>query len=417
MAEDLRRMSDDQHIGQRVAYWRRRRGLNRKQFAARVGRSVSWLDKVERGERALARLPVLERIAEALDVHVDVLVKGEDAKEAARAIDATEIKGLREALQRYQAISSVLRPAPNSDDPPDLPALRRQVDYVWTSFQSSRYSIVGRTLPGLLVATQDAVAVYSAHDDEGITARTLLSQSYQVAASTLWKLKEPDLAWLAAERGLNLAEQTGDSLLISDAARRVAHGLMLTQHEDQALELIGLDIDRLEPDSSTGSPEYLSLYGMLFLMGSAVAARSRKAGVVRDLLREGNAVGQRLGSDGNERFTAFGPTNVVLHRVAALVELSEGGAAIEAAREIDPGGLALLPKERRANFRIDLARAHSQSGQTDDATDELWQAFELAPDEVRCRPLVHELLSSLHRQSPTPPFKLRQLAAAVGLQT
>jgi transcriptional regulator with XRE-family HTH domain len=410
-------MSDDHHIGQRVAYWRRRRGLNRKQFADSVGRSVSWLDKVERGERALARLPMLERVAEALGVDIDVLVKGEEAQEAARAIDATEIKGLREALQRYQAISSVLRPPPSSDDPPDLAALRRQVDYVWTSFQSSHYSVVGRTLPGLLVASQDAVAVYSARDDNGITARTLLSQSYQVAASTLWKLKEPDLAWLAAERGLNLAEQTGDSLLISDAARRVAHGLMLTEHEAQALELIRLDIDRLEPGSSSASPAYLSLYGMLFLMGSAVAARSRKAGAVRDLLREGEAVGQRLGGDRNERWTAFGPTNVVLHRVAALVELKEGGAALEAADDIDLGGLTLLPKERRANFRIDLARAYSQSGQTDDATDELWQAFELAPDEVRCRPLVHELLSSLHRQTPTPSFKLRQLAQAVGLQT
>jgi transcriptional regulator with XRE-family HTH domain len=409
-------MSDDRHIGQRVGYWRRRRGLNRKQFADRVGRSVSWLDKVEHGERTLARLPMLERVAEALGVDVDVLVKGEDAQEAARAIDATEIKGLREALQRYQAISTVLRP-PTSYEPPDLLALRRQAEYVWTSFQSSRYSIVGRTLPGLLVVSQDAVAAYSTADDDGLLARTLLSQSYQVAASTLWKLKEPDLAWLAAERGLSLAEQTGDSLLISDAARRVAHGLMLTEHEDQALELIDLDIDRLEPDSATASPEYLSLYGMLFLMGSAVAARSRKASVVRDLLQEGQAVGQRLGGDRNERWTAFGPTNVVLHRVAALVELDEGGAALEAADDIDTGGLALLPKERRANFRIDLARAHSQRGKTDDATDELWQAFELAPDEVRCRPHVHELVTTLHHQSPTPSLKLRQLAAAVGLQT
>jgi hypothetical protein len=36
---------------------------------------------------------------------------------------------------------------------------------------------------------------------------------------------------------------------------------------------------------------------------------------------------------------------------------------------------------------------------------------------VRCRPLVHELLSRLHRRTPTPSFKLRQLARVVGLPT
>jgi hypothetical protein len=59
-----------------------------------------------------------------------------------------------------------------------------------------------------------------------LRARGLLSLSYQLTASTLYKLGEVDLAWLAAERGPRMAEQTGDDLLISDSARRVAQGLM-----------------------------------------------------------------------------------------------------------------------------------------------------------------------------------------------
>jgi transcriptional regulator with XRE-family HTH domain len=34
-------------IGRRVRYWRTRRNLSRQQFADRVGRSTSWVDKVE----------------------------------------------------------------------------------------------------------------------------------------------------------------------------------------------------------------------------------------------------------------------------------------------------------------------------------------------------------------------------------
>jgi transcriptional regulator with XRE-family HTH domain len=55
-------------IGQRVRYWRLRRNLGRQRFADMVGRSMSWLGKVEKGERSLLRLPILERVAAVLDI-------------------------------------------------------------------------------------------------------------------------------------------------------------------------------------------------------------------------------------------------------------------------------------------------------------------------------------------------------------
>ena len=55
-------------IGRRVARWRARRGLTRGQFAELCDRSLSWVDKVESGERGLLRLPMLERVAEVLHV-------------------------------------------------------------------------------------------------------------------------------------------------------------------------------------------------------------------------------------------------------------------------------------------------------------------------------------------------------------
>src|SRR3712207_7154080 len=38
----------------------------RRKFAELCGRSMSWVDKVESGERGLLRLPMLERVAEVL---------------------------------------------------------------------------------------------------------------------------------------------------------------------------------------------------------------------------------------------------------------------------------------------------------------------------------------------------------------
>jgi len=372
---DYLNIPDHDPIGIRVARLRRRRGLTRPEFADLCGRSVSWVDKIERGERGLVRLPVLEQVAGVLHVPIEALTDSPGRASGARScLDAFEVDAVRAAMQSYGAFTQTFRPA-------------------------------------LLGATQAAVFAHSGTDDTAIAARTLLSQTYQVTASVLWKLMEIDLAWLAAERALVLAESTEDSHLISDAARRVAQGLMTTGHHDDALCLVYADINRLEPGQGNGSAEFLSLYGMSFLLGAVVAARASQGAAARALLREGAQVAAQLGGDRNERFTSFGPTNVLLHTVAALVDLHDGTAAIDIAKSVHPDLLSRLPKERRANFHLDVARGHLQRGHRAAALDALLQAQAVAPNEVRCRPVGLGLVSDLQqRWIGTPPWSLRQLA-------
>ncbi|HCU92090.1 MAG TPA: hypothetical protein DHU96_04885 [Actinobacteria bacterium] len=52
---------DDRELGRRIGYWRRRRKLTQAVFADRIGRSKSWVEKVERGERSAGRLSVTQR--------------------------------------------------------------------------------------------------------------------------------------------------------------------------------------------------------------------------------------------------------------------------------------------------------------------------------------------------------------------
>jgi len=214
-------------IGRRVAQWRARRGLTRRRFAELCERSLSWVDKVESGERGLLRLPMLERVAEVLHVSVGDLTGTTEVRQAGHCLDLFEISAIRSAVQSYQAISRVFVPsAAEITEPPNLDRLTQQVTYAYTVFQNAHWPLLSQTLPRLLTTAQTAVAAYPGADDQARRARSLLSQAYQVTASTLCKLREFDLAWLAAERGFVLAEETGDSLLISDAARRVATGLM-----------------------------------------------------------------------------------------------------------------------------------------------------------------------------------------------
>ena len=50
-----------------VLYWMQRRGLTRKIFADRMGKSLSWVDKIRAGDRQLDRLSVLRQIASVLE--------------------------------------------------------------------------------------------------------------------------------------------------------------------------------------------------------------------------------------------------------------------------------------------------------------------------------------------------------------
>ena len=43
---------DDGETGRRIAYWRERRGMTQQLFGDRIGRSKSWVEKVEAGTRS-----------------------------------------------------------------------------------------------------------------------------------------------------------------------------------------------------------------------------------------------------------------------------------------------------------------------------------------------------------------------------
>ena len=66
------------------------------------------------------------------------------------------------------------------------------------------------------------------------------------------------------------------------------------------------------------------------------------------LLSEAGQAGSQLGSDYNHRWTAFGPVNVLLHRVHAAVRLGDAGSEklpgfLPGVRPGDALGAVLVP--------------------------------------------------------------------------
>ncbi|MFY1656681.1 helix-turn-helix domain-containing protein [Micromonospora sp. WMMD1274] len=406
---------DELPIGRRVAYWRSRRKMSQQVFADRLGKSKSWVDKVERGVRRLDKFSVLYEIADILQIDVQLL-HGKDPERRADAlncIDQVEVEEIRTALERYDSMSAYFDAAPY---PPPLADMRKAVNHAWLTYQYGRYGMLTRALPKLLRDAQAADAGYAA-DDQVREAAHLLGQVYQIASSVLRKLGECDLAWLAADRSMAVAQRADDPLLAGIATTRVCNALVAMGRPRPALELNVRIAGRLAPGGDNDvKPERLSVYGMLLLQGAMAAARIGDSATVDDLLAGADEAAKLLGGDHNHYWTSFGPTNLELHRAAAAVELGDGGRAVEThMRLAEPAFNALLP-ERRAHHLLDLARGYSQIGDVANAGDMLLRGDRLAPSEIRCRPIAHELMSEiLRRTRGAPPPPIAELAEHMGV--
>jgi tetratricopeptide (TPR) repeat protein len=244
--------------------------------------------------------------------------------------------------------------------------------------------------------------------DERTRAQSLLGQTYHAAATILVKIGETDLAWVAAERGLTYAQNSGDQIVIASLLRSVTHALLSNGRFTAASQLTADAAGLLQNELSHPTPELLSVYGTLFLSGSMAAARADDRATTRTYLDQADEAARRLGGDANHVWTAFGPTNVAIHRVATAIELGD----IQVAIDLGPGlDTSALPIERRARHGIAVAQAYSLWNRTDEALDALLQAEHIAPEQIRHHYLSRQLvLGWIRRQKGKPSHRLADLA-------
>ncbi|HEY3008065.1 MAG TPA: helix-turn-helix domain-containing protein [Micromonosporaceae bacterium] len=406
---------DELPIGRRVAYWRGRRKMSQQVFADRLGKSKSWVDKVERGVRRLDKFSVVYEIADVLQLDVALLL-GRDPErrpDAVNCIDQVEVEEIRAALERYDQIPAFCHVTPEA---PVLEEMRKAVSHAWLTFQHAKYGVLARALPRLLRDGQ-AADTANTQTDGGQEAAHLLGQVYQISSSVLRKLGEHELAWLAADRSIAVSQRAGDQLLAGLASHRVGNALLALGRARPALEVNVNVANRLAPGSAAPTtPERLSVYGMLLLSAAMAAARIGDSATVRDLVTGADEAARAVGGDCNHYWTCFGPTNVQLHRAAAAVELGEAAVAVETHENLDPEGFAALLPERRAQHYIDIARGYAQLGNAEKASEMLLEGDRLAPSEIRCRPIAHEVLFDvLRRTRGTPPAPVSELAEHMGV--
>lgn len=395
-------------LGRRVAYWRSRRGMSQRVFADRLGKSKSWVDKIERGQRRLDRFSVLQEIADVLDVDVHLLLGRAPTRRhgGAPGADQTTVEQIRAALTCHEGLGR--RPA----GVPDPDRLERAVTHAWISLTRGDYDRLLRDLPTLIRHAQWSRADRRA--DQGIAA--LLTQAYQITADLLHRVGDHHLAWLAADRATIISADTGDPLQTGRAVISLADVVRATGRPGHAIELATTTARRLShPSARCDEPARLSIVGTLLLQAALGAAAATDVATATTMLNHAQQAADHVGPGRDHYHTSFGPALVGITRTTVAVELGRGQAALAEHHTLTrlPDYQRLPPAVRAAHL-VQVARAQLQVGTPGTAASVLLEATRTAPAEIRVRPLARHTLATILRRLDQPS-PITHLAETIGV--
>jgi transcriptional regulator with XRE-family HTH domain len=411
-----------------------------------AGYSAATLSRLETGRRQLSDVTVLRHLAHVFHIPPYLFGLAESAgvvdpkvgESADRVTTGGPNRGGEDSVHRREllaglasvpllaAVGTVPTPGPNSSatliasmedlllrrrlptaGAAEVGVLRTSLAAIKTDFQACRYQALAAKLPGLVAVAEDSAG-------SSPLAAAVLAEVYNTAAHVLIKLGAAGLGWIAAGRAMTAAHTSGDPAIVASVTRNVVSLCRREHRYDSAQQFAldaaaNLDIHGRDPD-----PAHISLHGMLMCNAGYAAAQAGDRSRSDDLLDLAEATAGRLGGDHNAHWTAFGPTNVTLHRVSAALALGDAGTAIAHASTVSSAAIRI--PERRVRYWLDVARAYHQWRKPGKCYQALVVAERIAPEEIWSRPAVRSLTADL-LSAPTHSALtgLREFAARVGV--
>ncbi|QFY06152.1 helix-turn-helix domain-containing protein [Nonomuraea phyllanthi] len=397
-------MGEEEHIGRRIAHWRKVRGLTQTGLAEKANVSRSLIAQVESGHKP-ATASLNAAVARALNLDITELT-GQPYRGNTERTDRihASIPQIRQALVYWDV-------PPDLECPPRrLDVLRGDVGKATELRQSAHYVELGAMLPALI--KELTYVVHAATGRERVEAFRLLASVYSAADSMAYKLGYLDLFHLAVERVAWAASHAEDPLLgpVTDTRRSMA--FLATGAWDGGLKLLDRTSMHMEAGLRDNSA-MLSVYGTVHLRAAIMAARGSRPSVAWDHIENARETAQRLGRDTNDYALLFGPSNVAIHEVAVAVELGDADEAIRRGEGLQLP--ATLSAERSSHHYIDLSRAWLWAGDRDKALSCLLTAESLAPQRTWYHPMARETVMQLDRAYRTLPQTLRSLEGRMGV--
>jgi transcriptional regulator with XRE-family HTH domain len=387
-------------LGERLRELRTDRGATQEQLAARASLSVDLVKKLEQGQRDSARLSTLVALANALDVPLSELT---DKRPRLKGGTERLVLGLRDVVLAPSLLPGV--GAVHDDDPTPVPVLERLVSRAWQAYWSGHFTDLARSTPQLIVEAR------ATHNALGREVAGHLAQAYQLAACLLVQLGRDELAASAVERGL-AAAKTGDDELQWAAICGTYCWVLLSQARPEEAQQLAVQIsDRIEPRISKATAPHLTAWGGLVLWALAAAVAAGNPSSAAEYIALGRAGAARLPADRHDYQVNFGPSQVAMQATYAHANLGEPERALDAATNVQRGDLLPISYGRHL---LDVAVAHGEQRQDEQAVDVLHEAAALAPVWFRHQGVARSLAGEIRRRHPRPSAALRGLVEALG---
>jgi hypothetical protein len=282
------------------------------------------------------------------------------------------------------------------------------------AYQAAEYERVVEGLPSLLSAADRLHR--SATTNGRSQALAAYVSAYAVAAKLLTKMGAAELALLSADRAATAAVDADSVESRGMAAYQVVCALLRSDQPGHAEYIAVRMAEELQRAARPEAPTAVSLAGALWLIAGIIAARRTDRSEARLRLDRADMLSGVLGHDGNLAWTAFGPTNVAIHRVSAAAELGDPAEALRASDAVDPNRLPVGLNGRRSQVHLDLAWAHVQRKRDADALLHLMEAERVAPETVRYNVMARELIREmLAREKRSKTSALHRLAVRAGV--
>ena len=289
-------------------------------------------------------------------------------------------------------------------------ALALEVQSANQHYQAAQYSSVEKFLPWLLSTTEQAYDQVQQEVAERL--RSVECQAHLLAAKLENKLGNDPAVRLHANLARGIAIDIGNPFSVAASTYQLAcadlHEGLALEAEDKALEgAMALRGD----DCPTG----VTWAGALTLL-SAMAAASRKDSRSAELrLDTAEALAKKLGYDGNIGWTAFGPSNVNIHRISAAARMEDAAQTIDLYRDLKDATRLKL-RGRRSQVHVDSAWAFAKNGDDASATLHLLEAERLSAESLtRSRSGRGTLQILMARESHSGTPGLRELATRLGV--
>jgi transcriptional regulator with XRE-family HTH domain len=366
-----------------------------------AGFSHGYVAQIEAGLAPLERRAAQEAIARALQISVDELTGRSDPAAPHQPVDRHAMAMLRAGIA---AVSFPEVAGPDGDAVPD------SVDGALLDrlFDECRFDLLVPALGRALTALAQRSGTVA--DEAWPGHQRQLVEACSVTVSTCIQLGHTDLTLAVAETAMRTARDLGEPATLGLANYARIRALAGTTGADRA---VAEGIDRLSPHIAA-DVNAASTYGMHHLVSAMLAAQQGRGATAMSHLDEASQAAALTGERPEDWFS-FGPTNVGIWRVAVLVALGDGPAALVPLPgfRVETSPVA----HRQATYFIDMSRALLQRrGSEGAAAAALHRAEAIAPQMVCTSDGAREALGTLLSR---PRFgrdtRLRGLARRTGL--